>query len=370
MTFSRKKYLRIKFKFHLLQLVNALLYWNFVLRLAIFVQSLGYRSVDISDAFSKGMLFMKERLLSSSIIISVFAIVSWYVQFLVYPKVVRRYHMKRLTLFVVLFDTFVFVVIGVLLGLVHYTVEKGLDFSEARQALGVFLFNSTTLFFFIVMFVGSYVFQLLITLFKQIGFRKLGRVMMGYYQRPREEYLIFMFLDLQSSTEFAERLGHEKYSYFIQDCFRILTNPLLMTNGRVYQFVGDEVVVTWNASKIRNYKNAIDFFFLFKEELKEHKNYFDKKYGLAPVFSASLNAGKVMSAEVGEVKTELAFHGDVLNTAARIQKQCKPYKKELLVTRSFANAIKSNQNGYKVNFVDKLYLKGKEKEVELYEVIS
>ena len=122
--------------------------------------------------------------------------------------------------------------------------------------------------------------------------------------------------------------------------------------------------------KIKNYKKAIDFFFLFKEELKEHERYFMNKYGVYPVFSASINAGKVMSAEVGEIKTELAFHGDVLNTAARIQKQCKPYKKELLVTKSFANVIMSHQDIYKINFVDKISLKGKEKDVDLYEVAS
>ncbi len=370
MSFLKHKYAGAKLKFHLGQFVNVLLFWNVTIRFAIFIQSLGYKSVDMADAFSKGMLFMKQRLLASSIIISIFALISWYIQFLIYPKLVRKFHIKRLTVIVVLFDTAIFILIGVLLAVVHYTVERGLEFSDVKTNLISFLFNSTTLFFLIVMFTSSYVYQLLITLFKQIGFRKLGRVMMGYYQRPREEYLIFMFLDLQSSTEFAEKLGHEKYSYFIQDCFKMLTNSLLMTSGRVYQYVGDEVVITWNASKIKNYKKAVDFFFLFKEELQEHERYFMNKYGLFPVFSASINAGKVMSAEVGEIKTELAFHGDVLNTAARIQKQCKPYKKELLITKSFANVIMSHQDIYKINFVDKIGLKGKEKDVELYEVAS
>ncbi len=149
--------------------------------------------------------------------------------------------------------------------------------------------------------------------------------------------------------------GHEKYSYFYSGLFaKKLTSPLLMTNGRVYQFVGDEVVVTWNASKLKNYKKAVDFFFLFKEELTGYYSYFNDKYGVIPVFSASLNVGKVMAAEVGEVKTEMAFHGDVLNTAARIQKQCKPYKKELLVTKPFANVIKNQPNGYHINYVDKV----------------
>jgi len=31
-------------------------------------------------------------------------------------------------------------------------------------------------------------------------------------------------------------------------------------------------------------------------------------------------------AEVGEIKTEIAYHGDTINTAARIQEQCNVLK--------------------------------------------
>jgi adenylate cyclase len=35
---------------------------------------------------------------------------------------------------------------------------------------------------------------------------------------------------------------------------------------------------------------------------------------------------------VGEIRKELAYHGDVLNTAARIQGKCNEFKKRLLVS--------------------------------------
>jgi adenylate cyclase len=179
-----------------------------------------------------------------------------------------------------------------------------------------------------------------------------------------------MFLDLQSSTSFAEKLGHKKYSYFIQDCFKFLTNSILQTNGRVYQFVGDEVVITWDSKKIANFCRSVDFFFLFEEELKKQKTHFLKKYGLAPVFTASINEGKVMAAEVGQIKRELAFHGDVLNTAARIQKQCKPYKKQILVTHDFGSKLLKTESGYSVKYVDTVKFFGKGKAIKLYEICT
>lgn len=370
MGFLNKKYLYSKLTFNLAQLFYAIFYWNVAIRLALFMQALGYKTHGLSDGLTKGMAYMHERVFAASIIISIFAIISWSIQFHIYPKLFRKFNFNRVTFVIALLDIITFVLIGVLLGVVHYAIEKGFDITEIRYKLGDFLLNSTILFFFIVMFLCSYVYQLITTLFRQIGFGRLGRVMMGYYQKPREENLIFMFLDLQSSTSFAEKLGHEKYSYFIQDCFRLISSPLLMTRGRVYQFVGDEVVITWDASKAKNYKKAVDFFFLFTKELEQHKAHFEKKYGLIPIFSASLNAGKVMSAEVGEVKTELAYHGDVLNTAARIQKQCKPYEKPILVTEHFAEELKMHQNGYSISYVDNIMLSGKAKQVNLYEVVT
>ena len=79
-------------------------------------------------------------------------------------------------------------------------------------------------------------------------------------------------------------------------------------------------------------------------------------------------SGKVMAAEVGEIKRELAFHGDVLNTAARIQKQCKRYRKQILVTRNFAGKLAKEKTAYKLNYIDFVKFPGKDRTVKIYEV--
>lgn len=365
-----KVYKGSKLNYQLALLLFTLFYWNLVIRLAIFLRVLGIRSDDFSEVLSKGMNFATHEILLSSIIISLFATFSWFILNFVYPKLVRRFHFRRLMIGIVFFDVLVFITLGIILDIVHYSVNNHLPLLDSISKLKDFLFNSTALFFLIVLFIGSFVFQLIYTLFHQIGHGQLRRLMMGYYQKPQEENRIFIFLDLESSTLFAEKLGHKKYSDFIQDCFRFLSNPLMETLGRVYQFVGDEAVVTWNAGKKKNYKRTVDFFFLYEEELNSRKEYFENKYGLIPVFSASINVGKVMAAEVGELKRELAFHGDVLNTAARIQKQCKRYRKKILVTRDFGVKLAKYQNNYKLKYIDIVKFLGKDQIVKIYEVYS
>ena len=355
-----------KFKYQLVFLLFAIIYWNFIIRIALVLRYLGVRNDDFREVLSKGMNFFMDEIILSSIIISIFAAFTWFILHFIYPKMVRNYQIRRLTFAVVLFDTIVFIMLGIILGIVHYNIDEDYVLLESFSRLQKFLFNSTTLFFLIVIFIASYVYQLLYTLIHQIGHAPLGKIIMGYYQKPREENHIFMFLDLQSSSNYAEILGHEKYSYFIQDCFRFLTNPILKSMGRIYQFVGDEVVVTWNADKLKNYKRAVDFYYYYEEELSKYKGYFEKKYQLFPVFAASINSGEVMATEVGEIKKELAFHGDVLNTAARIQKQCKKYRNYILVTRDFAAKLIKAKTKYKLKYVDIVKFIGKERVVKIY----
>ena len=44
-------------------------------------------------------------------------------------------------------------------------------------------------------------------------------MLLGKYRKPREEERVFMFMDLKSSTTYAEKLGHIKYSEMIQKMF-------------------------------------------------------------------------------------------------------------------------------------------------------
>jgi adenylate cyclase len=355
-------------QYQMILLLLTLIYWNIVIRLAIFLRILGARDHNMSEMLSKGMSFLVDEIALSSLVISLFAALSWFILNFVYPRLVRSLKVRKLAIGVILFDSALFLSIGILLGIIHYSVDENLTLAQSIVQLPEFMFNATMLFFLIVLFVGGYVFQIISTLLHQIGFAPLWKIMMGYYQKPREENLIFMFLDLQSSTTFAEKLGHELYSYFIQDCFKCVSASLLATRGKVYQFVGDEVVVIWNAKKMKNFKSAVDFFYFYEEALNRRREYFEEKYGLMPVFTASLNVGKVMAAEVGEIKRELAFHGDVLNSAARIQKQCKPYRKQILVTRNFADKLTENTSHYQIKFVDEVKFHGKNRLEKLYEV--
>jgi len=82
-------------------------------------------------------------------------------------------------------------------------------------------------------------------------------------------------------------------------------------------------------------------------------------YGLVPEFTASLNSGNIMVAEVGDLKTEIAYHGSVLNTASRLQKQCKNYSANLLATERFISNLTKTPHNYTFEYLGVVHLSGK-----------
>lgn len=200
---------------------------------------------------------------------------------------------------------------------------------------------------------------------KKFGPGILFKLFSGKYYEPRVEERIFMFLDLKSSTTIAEKLGHLKYSRLIQDCFYDVTDVVAMFKAEIYQYVGDEIVLTWELDKGIENDNCFRFFFEFQNKLERKSNYYNKKYGVVPYFKAGMNCGFVTVAEVGEIKKEIAYHGDVLNTAARIQDQCNVYDKSILISHNL-NKKMPRSNKYKRSLIGEIILKGKETPVGIY----
>ncbi|UCH66748.1 MAG: adenylate/guanylate cyclase domain-containing protein [Ignavibacterium sp.] len=190
---------------------------------------------------------------------------------------------------------------------------------------------------------------------------------LGKYHHPKEEKRIFMFMDLKSSTTYAEKLGHIEYSKLIQDCFFDLTDVVANNYANIYQYVGDEAVLSWEFDKGLKNNNCINVYYDYMNVIRGKSNYYDNKYGMIPEFKAGASSGYATVAEVGELKKELAYHGDVLNTASRIQGVCNKYNKSLLISEELEKNLKLDKN-FKKELIGSIELKGKLQLVNIYSI--
>jgi len=192
-----------------------------------------------------------------------------------------------------------------------------------------------------------------------------------FFKKPGEtisDVRIFMFMDLISSTSYAEKLGYSKYSRFIQDIYYELDEYVLLTKGSIYQYVGDEVVLIWKYKDGISNANCLRFFFLFKERLEELEKYFLNKYGVFPKFRAGFHFGEVAIVEVGGIlRRDFVFHGDVVNTTSRICSKCKQLNENILLSKELADELNEDKE-LDFESVGQYQLKGKAKETELYRI--
>ena len=190
-------------------------------------------------------------------------------------------------------------------------------------------------------------------------------MLLGKFRKPQIEKRIFLFMDLKDSTTYAEKLGSLKFSELIQDCFSDVNKVTPPFNAEIYQYVGDEVVLTWRSEEGLKNNNCIKFFFAFKKQLQNRKDYYLHKYNFLPEFKAGANIGDITVAEVGDFKREIAYHGDTINTASRIQSVCNTFGKSFLISEELKNEIMPGEM-FKINFTDTIKLRGKANEINLY----
>ncbi len=215
-------------------------------------------------------------------------------------------------------------------------------------------------------------FSLFLSLFYHGISENLGHGVMvnffrGKYHHPKKEQRIFMFLDMKSSTTIAERLGNIRYFELLSSYYDTFSNAIIDNEGEVYQYIGDEIVVSWDIKKgVRN-AQCLKAFNDMRTEMNTRGANFKSEYGLIPEFKAGLHVGEVITGEIGALKKEIFFTGDVLNVTARIQGKCGDFERDLLISQDLHNLI--DKEGYEFESLGDIQLKGRQEPIGLFAVL-
>ena len=200
-----------------------------------------------------------------------------------------------------------------------------------------------------------------------IGHGVRRNVFTGGYHTPQEEERIFMFLDMKSSTTIAEQMGHVKYFGLLNRYYADMTEAITASSGEICQYVGDEVVITWTLSDGLRENDCLECFFRIKQRLESQAPQYQKSFGRVPGFKAGLHFGHVTTGEIGTVRKDIVFSGDVMNTTARIQSLCNENGVDLLVSDAMMTRMRVSGD-YQVRELGARELKGKDERVKLFTV--
>jgi adenylate cyclase len=212
-------------------------------------------------------------------------------------------------------------------------------FEYLNSSTSEFIWNEDLHLIVLYMLAATTVIIFFYQMSRKMGQGVLWNFISGKYHKAREEERIFMFMDLNNSTELAEKLGDIEYNNLLNDFFFDITESILTNYGKIYRYVGDEIVVTWKLNKGLPQAHFIRTFFDSKRAIHLKREKYLKLYGLAPSFTAGFNYGKVIIGEIGEVKSQICFFGDVMYETTALEKNCKKYKIDNLVSETLFNLL-------------------------------
>lgn len=284
----------------------------------------------------------------------------------------KRFQQKALWLKMTL-KTIFYVILIILFLVVFTTVSTMKSYNEGPFGQNVLNelvnFISAFAFWSIVIYICVCVFLalLLSEINDYLGSGVFQNFLFGKYHKPIEEVRIFMFLDMKSSTTIAEKLGHRKYFDLIRNYYADMTNAILESYGHIYQYVGDEIVVSWTENRGLLTNNCIECFFRIESAIKKRQHYYLSHFGVFPEFKAGFHIGKVTTGEIGIIKKDIIYTGDVLNTTARIQAECNTYNSKIIISEDLKKRLTNSQN-LKYQNIGKLKLRGKQQAVVLYDL--
>jgi len=197
------------------------------------------------------------------------------------------------------------------------------------------------IFFQILIYAGimSLLINAVIEIGQLLGFSVLGDLVTGRYHRPRKEERVFLLIDMKSSTAAAERLDDLAYHGLLNGFFRDVTDAALDHGAAIHKYVGDEAILTWRAEDALAQARCVLCAFAVRKRIAAKAAEYERRFGLVPEYRAALHIGTVVAGEIGDLKREVAFVGDTLNTAARLLAACRELGRDVVASTTLLDRV-------------------------------
>ena len=179
-----------------------------------------------------------------------------------------------------------------------------------------------------------------------------------------------LFADIRGFTSMSEKLTADEVSVILNEYFTEIEPIVTQNNGVINKFIGDAVMAIFGEPiQDENHpKNAVRCACQMLEKVKELQTKWLDEGKPKIEIGIGINTGEAFVGNIGsEKRMEYTVIGDMVNLASRIEGNNKIYKTNLLISSSTYAYVKSIVDVVKISNVK---IRGKEKELDLYEVIK
>ena len=179
-----------------------------------------------------------------------------------------------------------------------------------------------------------------------------------------------LFADIRGFTSMSEKLSADEVSVILNEYFTEIEPIVTRHNGVINKFIGDAVMAIFGEPiQDENHpKNAVRCACEMLDKVKELQAKWLEEGKPKIEIGIGINTGEAFVGNIGsERRMEYTVIGDMVNLASRIEGNNKTFKTNLLISESTYSSAKSIVDTVKISNVK---IRGKEKELNLYEVIK
>lgn len=216
--------------------------------------------------------------------------------------------------------------------------------------------------FFVVVVVSV---QFVLQMNRLIGANVLGYFAAGVYHRPKARSASSCSSISRAPPSSPSGWGAPGTSSCCAASWTISRSRCSMRKERSTSTRGDEVVITWMMEAGLRAANCVRCFFGIRAAVARHAARYERDFGVAPRFRGGLHGGTVTAGELGDLRQQIVFVGDILNTAARLEEYAKRMDLDLVASGLLLDRL-TLPPGIKAARCGDLALRGKEAPVTAY----
>lgn len=190
--------------------------------------------------------------------------------------------------------------------------------------------------------------------------------------KAEERPIAILFCDLRNFTNMSSKNMNFDVAYMLNRFYTAMGEPILMNNGIIYQYVGDEIIGVFGTTGGTRQKNCTDAIraALGMQYALDHLNRIElKDLDVELRCGIGINFGKAFVGHLGHpTHRQFSVIGDPVNVASRIQDMTKKTDTRMLISDSMLKSVPANTLETGRQFEKELA--GKDEPAKLTEVLG
>ena len=178
--------------------------------------------------------------------------------------------------------------------------------------------------------------------------------------------MTIMFSDIRDFTPLSESMTPQENFAFLNGYLGRISPIIRQHRGFVDKFIGDEIMALFAHSA----EDALRAAIAMRQKLAVYNEHRQRNSYVPIDIGTSLHTGNLMLGMIGEEeRLEGTVISDAVNLAARLEGMTKIYGASIIISKQTLERL-DDPNAFNFRFLDKVLVKGKSEEVDVYEVFD